>query len=1776
MNRIFRIVWNKTIGQLVVVSEHARSASKGGRSATGGASASTVLKRAALGAAIAICGMPFASAHTISVGYTNNGNGNLTFWYGTYHDPSEANHFEGQFELVGPNDYQQIVDFSLYATSQPDGLEDGVNNFYAAAQTGTTLTSDNETGEGPVLTWQGVSFAELVPGTYTYTYLPIANPSQAWNPWQPVLTNTLTITGADLNGTPMIGGNTYTQNDPELNYEYSILFNDGIFKPTETVTKGQDVTVRSGGGTVDTTNGDVTFTGALDGNGTLTKTGDGTLTLAGKDTNTGGLVVNQGTVQGTTDSLTGQITDNDTVAFTQDTDGTFDGTITGTGDVVKNGNGNVTIDQANTYTGATQVNTGTLTLVGDGSIGTGDILVDNGATLDASNANHATTGTGLSGTGDVLLGDHDLNLTDANDTFGGTLAGNGGLNVSGGTQELTGTNNTYAGGTTVSNGSTVQVTNDGALGTGGLSLNDGTLNIVNSFTSGRAIDVSGSGTVDVNEGRSLDNNGTVTGTGDFIKAGDGLLEQEGVLSQDGKTIVDGGTLRLDADNTYTGGTVVNAGGFLQISRDQNLGAATGDLTLDGGTLYTTDTIDSSRDVHLGSAGGTILTSGDPLTLGGTIDGAGQLAVGQGSLVLTGNNTYAGGTTVTDGALTVSNDANLGDASGGITLDNATLITTGDVDSSRDITVSAAGGQITTAAGTSFTTSGGLGGDGTIYKSGAGTLEIDGDANQAGGVAVSGGTLVLNGDNGYMGSTIVAGGSTLQINSEKALGATLGGGLLLAGSTLATTGDVDLSKQVSLIGGAEFNIGAGTTMTSGGEIIGQGPVVKTGTGTLVLDHANSFTGDTDIRSGTVQISADNNLGTGGDLVFQGGELHTTGNVASSRDLVLDTANGLVDTDVGTKMTTSGTVAGNGALVKYGAGTLEVDGVASHTGGTYVLDGTLVLTGNNTYTGGNTLYGGTLQVASDANLGATSNGIDLAGGSLHTTGSFNTARNITLDGSGTIATDAGTKVTATGTVSGLSGLVKNGAGTLEIDGVASHTGGTTVNDGTLILGGKNTYTGGNTINGGTLQVSSDANLGAASNNIAINGGNLTVTQSMTTDRDILIGSKGASINTLAGVTLNEQGDMSGTGGLVKLGGGTLVVSGNNSFTGGTLIQGGVIRIDSGSSLGTGQILLQGGTLQTVATLGTGQQVIISGDSGVNVDAGTTTVLSGNLAAAAGDSCFVKSGQGKLSLTGSANLGSGTCVQEGILSANGNLTSTFVQVNAEGTLRGTGLIHGPVNVEGRLAAGNSPGTLTVAGTVTMQAGATLQVDIDGQGTANGAGNYSRVLVTGAGNQFIANGTLAPTLRGITGDASNTYTPAMGTTYRIVEADGGVTGHFTSITQPTDGLAANTRFLAFYGVNGGHAIDLRVAPVSYAELLGASAKRNGLAAAGALDGAVLAQDAGTATAAQSTLLYAVSSLGADQVGTLVSSLSGEVHADEAAAARNAGLGMQRDVTDHLGTDVESADAAHRVWANLTRDGNRSIADGQGSGFETGTDRSIVGVDLYAENGTVLGVAATHHDTNVIAHGGSGTIRGNSGIVYAQQALGGFVLDGMAAHGTTDWSTRRADPMGGASLESRTSGKDTMASATLRMPMQTASGNRIEPYVSATWQKVERDDTTERGSSVAALSLDKLSETGTRVLAGVMLGSKAADPLASTLTWRAGVAVGADTGNLLDPTVHDTMAGQRFDTAAPGVGRGFVQVNANGTMRLAKSTYVYGGLTAEEGSGRSAYGVTAGVRVAF
>jgi fibronectin-binding autotransporter adhesin len=853
---------------------------------------------------------------------------------------------------------------------------------------------------------------------------------------------------------------------------------------------------------------------------------------------------------------------------------------------------------------------------------------------------------------------------------------------------------------------------------------------------------------------------------------------------------------------------------------------------------------------------------------------------------------------------------------------------------------------------------------------------------------------------------------------------------------------------------------------------------------------------------------------------------------------------------------------------------LDGMASHQGGTVVNDGTLVLGGNNTYTGGTLLNGGTLQIGSDANLGAASSGLTLNGGTLHTTGNVAGTRNLTLASTGTFITDAGTSMVTTGTVSGAGGLVKNGAGTLELDGAASHQGGTTVNEGTLVLGGNNTYTGGTTLNGGSLRVSSDANLGDRSSNIAFHGGDLTIASSMASARNIDIGSEGASITTLAGVIFAAQGNLTGTGSLAKNGDGTLVVSGANTFSGGTTINDGVIQIDSGSSLGTGPIVLNGGTLNTVASLGTGQQILISGASGINVNQGTEALVTGQLIASGDSSCFTKSGAGTLNMTGSATLPNGTCVADGTLRANGMLDSN-VQVYTQGVLRGVGVINGPITVDGKLAPGNSPGTLVVNGTVTMNPGSSYQEDIDGRGTGNGAGNYSRLLVQGAGNQFIANGTLQPTLRGITGDATNTFVPQVGDTFRIVTADGGVSGRFSNLVQPTDGLLAGTRLQAFYDIAGSNSIDLRVTPASYSSSI-VGGNGNARAVGGVLDGLMTAQDNGNTNDRQSQLLYAVSAASAQQLPAVAKGLSGEVHADMAAAAPQAARATQTQIAEHLAngpsTDIGQGEM---LWANVSHNNDHTSSDDYASSFTARSNQVTVGADVIRRGTTRLGFGFSHSDTDISTDSGGGSIQENMGFVYGQHGIGQFLLDGTFGYGAQSWETARADVLGGGNLGTGNHGHDILASVGARLPVALA-GYRLEPFVRAIYQHEQRSGSDEGNASASAVSLGSYSASGARFMAGLAGGSQSQDPLAQLLTYKFSVAVGTDTGSLIRPGVDASLAGESMTIQAPHSGRQFGQINLSGTIRVAKQGYLYLGALTEVAARRTSYGVTGGVRIGF
>lgn len=162
-------------------------------------------------AAIVAAQIDAASAHTVSIGYAFAGPGAVTFWYGSYH--ADATFNEANLQLTSTNGYYLLKDYDLLSAIKPAGLVDGVNNFYSntagTALVGTAEAVTSTDGSGgafdpatdAVINWQGVTMTGLKPGTYTFTYNPLATPTVEWHPINSIIeTNTFTLTEADILG----------------------------------------------------------------------------------------------------------------------------------------------------------------------------------------------------------------------------------------------------------------------------------------------------------------------------------------------------------------------------------------------------------------------------------------------------------------------------------------------------------------------------------------------------------------------------------------------------------------------------------------------------------------------------------------------------------------------------------------------------------------------------------------------------------------------------------------------------------------------------------------------------------------------------------------------------------------------------------------------------------------------------------------------------------------------------------------------------------------------------------------------------------------------------------------------------------------------------------------------------------------------------------------------------------------------------------------------------------------------------------------------------------------------------------------------------------------------------------------------------------------------------------------------------------------------------------------------------------------------------------------
>jgi autotransporter-associated beta strand protein len=591
-----------------------------------------------------------------------------------------------------------------------------------------------------------------------------------------------------------------------------------------------------------------------------------------------------------------------TFTFGDGNDTTFAGLITNATNalnLVKQGSGTLTLSGASDYTGTTTINTGAVIISNSTALGStaGGTIVSpstsleliNNITVGAEPLSVAGTGVAsngallnLSGTntygGTVTLTDHATIQSDA-----GTLTLNASPSVTGAGKNLTVTgvgNTTISGAITTGAGSLVK-TGTGTLVLGGtntfsngLVINSGkvsvsadvnlgdsaggvtfggpsTLAVTDNLTTtpARLVTVSAAATIDVAAGKTATLNGTVTGTGGSLtKAGTGILV-------------------LSGTNDYAGGTNISAG-TLSVSADENLGASGTAVTFSGtGTLRATGALTTNRPVALNASATVDVTSSNVATLNGAISGtvAGSLTkTGTGTLVLgSTDNSYLGGTTLGGGTLSVSDDRNLGDSSGGVTFSNtATLAVTGDFTSNRTVAANAAATFDVAADKTATFNNTVSGTGGSLTKTGAGNL-------------------VLAGNNSYAGGTTINSG-TLSVSSNNNLGNTSGGVNFSGPGTLAATGTFSTSRSFGLNAAGTFDVAATKTLTVAGSFNGSSSLTKTGAGTLAVTSNNSLTysGQTIINGGTylANNSSGSATGTGDVTVNASGTLGGTGRVS----------------------------------------------------------------------------------------------------------------------------------------------------------------------------------------------------------------------------------------------------------------------------------------------------------------------------------------------------------------------------------------------------------------------------------------------------------------------------------------------------------------------------------------------------------------------------------------------------------------------------------------------------------------------------------------------------------------------------------------------------------------------------------------------------------------------------------------------------------------------------------------------------------------------------------
>jgi autotransporter-associated beta strand protein len=532
--------------------------------------------------------------------------------------------------------------------------------------------------------------------------------------------------------------------------------------------------------------------------------------------------------------------------------------------------------------------------------------------------------------------------------IGDPLAGNTSLVKSGTTTWALTAANTYTGGTTISGG-TLQINSSSSLGTGNLSLGNGTLEYLTAFTSTRNIALtSANSTILVDDGQALTLNGNISGTGTLNFNGVGTL---------------GGT------NTYSGGTFLNG----NVTLASVTGLGTGNTTLENGSTLiepnatTAPALNANLIVAAGATANLTFSNNGSTSFSGLLSGSNTSVLNfstiASTMTLNGpTNQFANftgtlnvvqlGTSglrlTTSGTYTSFANMTLNLATNGTLFEHNTGQTV-IIGNLTGIAGSQLNGDNSGTAGNTTWQIGGLNANSTY----AGNITDNGTTNHSILNKVGTGILTLTGNNTFAGNATFTGGE-VNFGSLTNLGTGIlnfnGGGLQWATST-----NTDISTRT-----VNFSAGAAVLDTNGNDVTlanaigngGAGGLTKIGNGNLFLNHAESYTGNTTINGGNIVLDVPGVLPTtsnvsvaSGAILNVNGQNATIGSLSGAGNVSLGSG-ALTTGGNNLSPTFGGSISGvaDGGLVKNGTGTLTLSGTSTYVGPTLISAGNLDLTGS----------------------------------------------------------------------------------------------------------------------------------------------------------------------------------------------------------------------------------------------------------------------------------------------------------------------------------------------------------------------------------------------------------------------------------------------------------------------------------------------------------------------------------------------------------------------------------------------------------------------------------------------------------------------------------------------------------------------------------------------------------------------------------------------------------------------------------------------------------------